>query len=260
MANNRYYRFDGVSNFRDVGGLQTAGGTLTKSGMLFRSDELSKLSDDDLVRFDLLEIKTICDLRTPKERKSRLDRLPVKCNISVINIPLSDQNREANLFQFLFYLTTKKNKIDFERYIREHYYRNAFERTAQINQVFGLLGDRNNYPALIHCTVGKDRTGLISALVQLLCGVARNDVIDDYLLTNKYIESRILQITKFIRRISLYRMSAEQIRPLLEARPEYLDDIISLILNKYKTIENYLLSACKIPPDVLTNIKIIFTE
>lgn len=260
MNINRHIKFDGVTNFREVGGLPTEHGRIMKTGLLFRSDELSKLSDDDLVRFDFLDIKTICDLRTENERKAHLDRLPVKCNIKVINIPLSDQNREVNHLQFFFHLAFSKNKIDFEKFIKDHYHKNAFERTAQINKVLTLLSNPKNYPALVHCTVGKDRTGLISALIQLLCGVSRKNVLRDYLLTNQYTEKRIKHLTTFIRRMSLYRISREQLQPLLEARIEYLDDILNLILAKYGNIENYLIKGCGLTDDVLKNIRLIFID
>lgn len=260
MIGNRHIKLDGVTNFRDVGGLPTDSKKIMKTGMLFRSDELSKLSDDDLVRIDLLDIKTICDLRTANERKKHLDRLPVKCNVNVINIPLSDQNREVNHFQLFIHLFFNNRKIDFEKFIKDHYHKNAFERTEQINKILTLLSDDKNYPALVHCTVGKDRTGLISALIQLLCGVSRKNVLRDYLMTNHYTEKRIKELAAFIRRISLFRISNDQITPLLEARAEYLDTILDLIFEKYGSVENYLLNACGLHKNILNKIKLIFME
>lgn len=258
MKNDRYIQFDGVTNFRDVGGLFTIDGKQMKTSVLYRSDELSKLSDDDLVRFDLLNIKTICDLRTPSERKSRLDRLPVKCIINVVNIPLSDQHRNVSPFRFFIHMAFSSDKINFEKFITDHYYRNAFERTAQIKQILTLIVENNDAPTLIHCTVGKDRTGLISAIIQILCGVSRKDVIDDYLLTNHFIEKRCKKLTRYIRFMSLYRISAAQLKPLLEARAEYLDTILSLILNKYNTIDNYLIKACGLDTETINKLKFMF--
>ena len=258
MSDNRYLRFDGVCNFRDVGGLRTEDGRFMKTGILFRSDELSKLTDDDLVRIDLLEIKTICDLRTENERKANKDRIPIKCNINVINIPLSDQNREVSHFQLFCGLAFRKDKIDFEKFIKDHYKKNAFERTAQINQILMLLSENKNYPALIHCTVGKDRTGFIAALIQLVCGVSRKNVLRDYLQTNLYIEGKINKLIKYIRRMSLYRISSSQLKPLLEARVEYLDEILSIIYNKYGTIDNYLIEGCGLKKENLSNLQSLF--
>jgi Protein tyrosine/serine phosphatase len=255
MQNNRYFKLDGAYNFRDVGGIKTAEGKILKQGVLFRSDELSKLSNNDLTIIKDLKIKTICDLRTNNEIKSHKDRIPQNLNISLVNIPLSDQNREVSHLQFFLHLTFQNKKIDFEKFITDHYYRNAFERTGQIKKIFSLLANANNLPLLIHCTVGKDRTGLTSALVQLLCGVSKEDVLQDYLLTNKYIEPRIKKITDFIKWMSLFQISAKKLKPVLEARYDYMNTILEAILAKYFTIENYLSDGCGIDKENLNKIK-----
>ena len=66
--------------------------------------------------------------------------------------------------------------------------------------------DPANLPALIHCTAGKDRTGLIAALVQLLAGVSREVVVADYLLTNRLYAPRARAFTRTMRWISLFRV------------------------------------------------------
>jgi len=257
MQQSRHILLDGAQNFRDIGGLAGENGKIINQGLIFRSDELSKLTEKDHAVFEKLRIKTVCDLRTLNERKALLDKLPPNCGINFVNIPLSDQNRNVNYFQFFFHLTFHGKGINFEQFIKDHYFSNAFNRTEQIKSIFQLVANRKNLPAVIHCTVGKDRTGLLSALIQLLCGVAYKDVMDDYLLTNEYTKVRIEKMIKFIRRMSFFQISAKRLEPLLQARYEYLDDILTKILNKYGSVQAYLTEACNISDETLAELKSI---
>ena len=72
------HKFDKLSNFRDIGGLKTRDGNTIKLGVLFRSDELSKLTDKDIEMLQALNIKLICDLRTPKEMNKKNSPISLK--------------------------------------------------------------------------------------------------------------------------------------------------------------------------------------
>jgi len=78
MNNERFIELEGTSNFREIGGLKINDGKMLRPGILFRSDELFQLTDNDLSKLEALNLKVICDLRTPYERKSKPDRLPKK--------------------------------------------------------------------------------------------------------------------------------------------------------------------------------------
>jgi len=260
MDNGRYIKLDKACNFREIGGLDTIGGKRMKSGILFRSDELSQLTFNDRKIFEKLNIKMIIDLRGVKERQKKQDKIPSKLNIRIENIPIDHRNQDLKQMQFFLFLIQKKKDFDFEKYIKEHYFGTAFECTSQIKEIFTLLSDENNLPALLHCTVGKDRTGFMAAILQLLAGVSREKVMEEYLVTNKYIGTRVKQIIRMVRIMSLFRASIEQIQPMLECRPDYLNNVLDEIYNRYGTIENYLLFACGLNIEIQQKLKNLMIE
>jgi protein-tyrosine phosphatase len=128
--------------------------------------------------------------------------------------------------------------------MKDYYRRIAFDHATQIGEILTLISDKKNLPALIHCTGGKDRTGFVFAIIQLLIGMPRKTVLEDYLLSNHFSKPQIARLIRYIRRMSLFQVSPDRIRPVLEARCEYLENVLDDILNTYGTIEVYLRKAC----------------
>jgi protein-tyrosine phosphatase len=247
MHNQHLLKFKGTCNFRDIGGYEAQDGRTMKWGALFRSDELSRLSSEDLIKLQQLNLRTICDLRAPKERKSKPDRVPDKTNICIVNVPIYHRGQNANRLQkWLWLLTGKLRDFDSELFMKDFYHSIAFDHATEIGEIMTLISDKRNLPALIHCKGGKDRTGFVSAIIQLLLGVPRKTVLEDYLLSNRFFEPQIARLIRYIRRMSLFRISPDRIRPVLEARGEYIQEAIDDILKTYGTIEGYLLKACGI--------------
>ena len=255
---DRFVKLEGASNFREIGGLETVNGKI-KSGILFRSDELSGLTVNDLKVIESLGIKVICDLRTPAERKAKPDKLPNDYPIKSVNVPFYHQKRDFNQLQIMWFLITNSKNINFEKFIKEHYLNNAFNRTKEIGEIFNLIADENNLPILFHCKAGKDRTGLITALIQLTAGVHLTKVMEDYLLTNELMKLKMEKAEKIIRRMSFFRIPSEKIKPLLEVRREYLEVVIDEIFNKYDSVENYLTKACGLDKQIIEKVKGIIT-
>lgn len=260
MNNTRYIRLDNAYNFREIGGLTSLSGKKFRKGILFRSDELSKLSFNDRKIFEGLGIKSIIDLRGVKEREKKKDRLPANLKIDIRNIPIDHKNQDLKQIQFFLFLIQKSKDFDFEKYIKEHYFGTAFECTSQIKEILTYLSDERNLPSLIHCTVGKDRTGFLSAILQLLAGIDRQTVTEEYMATNKYIGPRVKQIVRMIRILSLFRASIEQIQPLLEVRPDYLNNVLDELFRRYGSVENYLVEGCGMEIDIVHKLKNLITE
>ena len=126
MQNERFIKLEGASNFREIGGINTSDKKILKPGILFRSDELSNLSDGDAQIISRLNLKLICDLRTPSEIKSKPDRILATEELRIINIPFYHQNRDISPMRFMWFLLTNSKKLNFEKFIKDHYHNNAF--------------------------------------------------------------------------------------------------------------------------------------
>lgn len=211
-----------------------------KPGILFRSDELSRLSVNDIKILGRLNLKMICDLRTPNERIGKNDRIPDNSGTTVVNIPIYPHIQDFNRRKFIRFLSNQPDGKDFESLIKEYYRRFAFEQTDQLKKIFELIAEEKNLPALIHCSVGKDRTGFVSAWIQLLAGVSRKEVLDDYMMSNKFVEIRARRMIQYLRVMSLFRISAKKLRPMLEVRPDYLNEVLDEIFISYGSTESYL--------------------
>ena len=105
--------------------------------------------------------------------------------------------------------------------------------TREVRQVFDVLGEEQNWPVLVHCTQGKDRTGLIVMLVLLLLGVDQKTIDDDYRLSEPELEPEKEGRLKEMASIGLTEQFA--ICP-----PDLVSSVHSYLLEKYGSVEGYL--------------------
>jgi protein-tyrosine phosphatase len=172
-APRRHVAFDRLHNFRDVGGYAAAGGRQVRWGRLYRSDSLGKLAGDDLARFTALGIRTVIDLRYPWEADSG-GRVPASAGVSYYNLSVEhrpyDQAKLADV-------------VDPVRFLADRYAEVAEDGTAELGEALRLIAATDSAPLVIHCASGKDRTGLLAAIVLSLLGVGEDDIVADYALT-----------------------------------------------------------------------------
>ncbi|MFB7614256.1 tyrosine-protein phosphatase [Kitasatospora sp. NPDC056181] len=155
----------GVRNFRDAGGV----GALRK-GVLYRSGSFHNLAPEGAQRLKALGLRTVIDLRSPVELEVWPD-LRHGLDHETLNLPTLPANRED---------TDRPWPED-----QETLYPFMAE-TAGPSLVAAIrrLGTPGGVPAVVHCAVGKDRTGLTIAVVQSLLGASDADITADFLLSN----------------------------------------------------------------------------
>ncbi len=161
---------DGCVNFRDVGGYATAEGGRVRRGRLYRADGLSRLTDRDIDTLRALGIRTVVDLRTPSEADTRgsfpVDRLPVV----FAALPLTDVLPAPEELP-----EWKEAGFVADRYVEMvEGGRDAIAGTISTVVAAGAM------PAVVHCSAGKDRTGIVSALALWFAGVGEDDIAADY--------------------------------------------------------------------------------
>ncbi|MDR1629763.1 MAG: tyrosine-protein phosphatase [Oscillospiraceae bacterium] len=159
----------GCPNFRDLGGFYGHGGKITKQNRVFRSDCLSKLTDEDIALFKQLGIRFVIDLRSAHETESSEYPLHVHEDIGYESLPLSDDLNPENLFDVI------------PKDISELYRKIVDDFGTPLTRVFELIAEHAQLGGVVfHCTAGKDRTGVVAALLLLLNGVVDGDIIADY--------------------------------------------------------------------------------
>ncbi|NUT36805.1 MAG: tyrosine-protein phosphatase [Hamadaea sp.] len=172
-ATGSFIPFKAVFNFRDVGGLAAADGARVRERALFRSDTLSRLSDDDRAAFAELGVRTVIDLRRPEEVSSA-GRAPAWAAPVYRHWHLEHPYWDHSLYAG-----------DVARYLADRYVELAGHGAADIAGVVALVADEASGPTAVHCVAGKDRTGTVVAFVLDLLGVDEEEIAGEYALTER---------------------------------------------------------------------------
>jgi protein-tyrosine phosphatase len=165
---------DGCCNFRDLGGYPATEGRRTRWRLLFRADGLSTLSEEDFTVLGHLGIRNVVDLRTSLEVESR-GRFPDHETISYHHLPLTDTlpgSEDVPAWDDAGFVARR-----YASYLDGH--------APSVTSALELLAVPANLPAVFHCSVGKDRTGVLAAIVLGFLGVPDDVIIDDYALSSR---------------------------------------------------------------------------
>lgn len=168
----RCVALEGCFNFRDLGGYRAAGRKTLRWGMLYRSDGLQRASPADLETFARLGLRSVVDLRTAEE-VVRQGRIPDGPGRSYCHLPMFDL------------LPPAEDAPSWDRpdFVAAEYLRIVSEGAPAIAEVLAMLAEADSYPLVYHCFAGKDRTGILSAIVLELLGVGDDDIVSDYALS-----------------------------------------------------------------------------
>jgi protein-tyrosine phosphatase len=170
----RLIPLEGCFNFRDLGGYVGTDGRIVRWRTLFRSDGLTRLTPGDLARLRELGLRTVIDLRTSDEvTNGRID--PAHPDLAYHHLPMMDVlPPEGELPQWADPM-----------FVAEQYRAMLRSGAAAITRALEVLADPDSYPVAYHCMAGKDRTGVLSALVLELLGVADTEIVGDYALSGE---------------------------------------------------------------------------
>ena len=235
----RLLPLEGVENFRDYGGYAVPGGLQVRRGRLWRSAHHGAATDADLARIAGLGLTAVVDLRRPTERANQPSRRPEGFGGRIIDC---DQGDQAEPPHVAFLRETDLSAQSARAFFLDYYRRAPFEprHIELFTRYFEALGE--GAPVLIHCTAGKDRTGLLAALTHSLLGVHPDDAAADFELTNRAarIEARLPQVTQSLAE-SLGRTPSETaVRAFLGVDGAYLAAAFDAITAEHGSIEAYL--------------------
>lgn len=180
---DRHLRLPGTSNFRDMGGYRTAGGGRVKMNRLFRSGYLAHLTPDSRTVIANLKIGLVCDFRTDTERETHPSKFADHHDPKIAHLPVwpvgtpGVDNTVARLL---------RGTADMESAITDQcnaYREFMHDQSQQFAGLFKAIHNHAPGALLMHCSAGKDRTGIAAALMLTALGVSRADVLSDYLLS-----------------------------------------------------------------------------
>ena len=227
-------------NFRDAGGYRTQDGKWIRMGLLYRSDQLDRLSPEDLDTLHADGLHLVCDLRTDAERKQGMDKLPTGAQAMIADVAGGDSatngiakllSGHGNPKQMLGNGKAAQFMIDANRQFVE-----SSTAKAAYKAMFERLADPKSLPAVFHCTAGKDRTGWAEAVFLSIMGVPRATILQDYLLSNDYLRAKNDRMLAALKG----HIDPSLIQPLMEVRPDYLQAGFDAAEKEYGSMDGYV--------------------
>jgi protein-tyrosine phosphatase len=173
---------DGTYNSRDIGGMPLRAGGMTRSGVLYRSDALAGATEAGLATLAHSPIGAIIDFRTDVERAQAPDRLPAVRDIRVVQLSILEAALAMPAELKLDEAATKAllsripTLADLYRGMLQH----SPSAFAEVARLIVSPPDAARPAVLVHCTAGKDRTGVSAALLLDAVGVERAAIVADY--------------------------------------------------------------------------------
>lgn len=171
----RHHPFEACFNFRDIGGYPAADGRLVQWGRYYRAGRQDRMTPEDMARARELGIKTQIDLRTSGEIEEQTRGPLESFGAQYHHIPVIPDGGMDRLAQIV-----GDTGISGKRYLG--YLELGSETWLRL---FDLFAAAQQHPLLIHCTAGKDRTGVSTAFLLSVLGVDRAVIEADYVMTNQ---------------------------------------------------------------------------
>ena len=228
---NRHIRLKSVTNLRDIGGYKARNGKTIVWRRIFRSGEFAKISRQDFQRLTQeISITTVIDLRSKFEVERQGIGLINEANIKYHNIAFitDDDDPKANERRY----KDLKNMGEF--YIEQAQQK---EYGKHIIEALEVIAEPENHPLVFHCAVGKDRTGMLAAILLNLLGVGEDDIIQDYTLSEPYMDELLARL----------KNNPQKNDPPLDipeyfwkASPESMKLFLNTLRQEYGSIEGYL--------------------
>jgi protein-tyrosine phosphatase len=222
-AFQRHLALDGTYNVRDTGGYRTQDGRITRWHTFWRADSLHRLSPAAQTLFLAHGVRAIIDLR-------RSDELQMAPNVFARSTQVT--------YHHLSLLANVQPAPGERRTLVDTYRRMLDERQEQLCAAFTILASPGGLPGVVHCTAGKDRTGLIVALMLSLVGVPEETIIADYALTAQYLGEPFLAETR--QRALARGYTWEDYAPLVQCLPDFMHATLQYVTDTYGGIELYL--------------------
>lgn len=230
-----------VLNLRDVGGWPTADGGLVRRGLVYRSAALERLAEEDRPQFEALGVRAVYDLRTAAERAEWPDRLPPGVASVPVDVfagavdPMTERVRSSDEPDSVAALMGgAEGSSVFERGYRALVHMRSAR--AAYGRLFAGLAQEDGRPGLMHCAVGKDRTGWAAAALLLFLGVPEDLVAEEFLTSNR-------DLFRGGRPLDGFRVPGgdpERPAPLVVLRPEYLGAAIAQMREEFGSAEDYV--------------------
>jgi protein-tyrosine phosphatase len=228
FSHKRHIVLGGVCNLRDLGGYPVADGGTTRWGQVLRSDSLHDLHDSGMDALIAAGLTKVIDLRDASEIANQPNPFHSHRRVLYTHIPLFAR---LDLHAQLSRLT------EVDDILLELYCEVLTQRKAALSEALSAIADAGPGAVLFHCTVGKDRTGVLAALLLAAVGASADDIVADYALTTGRIDCiRQDMLAKFV----ADGIDRQACSPLFSSKPSTMRGMLDYLDSRYGGIDAYL--------------------
>jgi protein tyrosine/serine phosphatase len=232
---DRHIALEQALNFRDIGGYETADGRSVRWRRVFRAGGLSELTPADLEILRELGITTVVDLRSTAEWTT--DRFPVEdFPVTHHHLPVVEQILDPTRYDAP------------EGMMEVRYQEMASTGATPIARAISVVADAETHPVVVHCLAGKDRTGIVVALILALLGVDDERVAEDYALSNlAMVALRAKAEASDEERVIRSEALLEEV---FSARPSNITALFAKLRADYGSVEEYAVASGVRPEEI----------
>lgn len=243
---DRFVSAPGIVNLRDIGGYATADGRMVRFGQLFRSGALDAWEPAGGAALARLNLRTVYDLRSPQEQARRPSRLPAGAIYH--HRPIAETGRLTRLRALLLFTVWRRG---LSSAVQQSYRRVTLERHAPVlGELLTAAADPARRPLLVHCSAGKDRTGVAIALLLAVLGVPDDAIVADYALSNLFYDQFAARVWQDVPALERLRVTPADIQPALLAHPDTLRSALGWLRGRYGSVERYLVERAGVAADL----------
>jgi len=249
----------GVANCRDAGGYRTVDGRRVATGRLYRSSILGLPGSGAAAEWDrnraaeyrALGIRTVVDLRSEREAQLVPTAWTTATGARLVQAPVPEgvEGSDTDFMRMLRHgAITRFSEEDLGQW-----YQGALRRrAAAFGAAVRALSEPDALPALVHCHAGKDRTGLLVAVVLAALGVPDDDIVADYTLTNV---SRPDQ-TRHHAELAALGIELEHVKVFWQVPAGAMRSVLAFLAGTYGGADGYLTTACAVTQTELESIRL----
>jgi protein-tyrosine phosphatase len=242
-AFKRRLLWDGCSNTRHLGGFVTKDQHVTNDALV-RSDNLIKLTSAGQTALEADDVTTVIDLRFFGELEKNPNLFVASKSVAYLHRPMMSERDQEAMAPIRAAQTTL-----------EAYMATLEGFKGNIAAIMTAIADSVPGRVVIHCSAGKDRTGLTTALALRCAGVSLQDIAEDYALTDQYLQAEYDKELAEIQNPEERAARADDLR----TKPEYILDTLDELERRYGSVQGYL-QAAGMSSEILERLKFRLVE
>ena len=250
----------GTTNLRDVGGYPVADGRVVAEGRLLRGEVIVDAGTPanqgvwepaQAHRFIALRLRTVIDLRAEREARSAPSAWARATGADVVSLAITEGGEGADTTVMRQLLSGELRRFG-EQDMAELYRDTLDRRAGAFGRAIAVLAAPDRLPALVHCSAGKDRTGLLVALVLEVLGVPREVTVADYALTGVLRPNRV---EAFAERFAASQVPLDDVRTLFETPAGAMQAALAHLDTRHGGAAAYLSDAGGLDDGILRDLR-----